>query len=105
MTQMNDFNAAFQYFQNGNIYEARKLVDNRLLSYPRDVNTLLLSAAISASESDFTAVVDKCRTILEIDPLNIRAYYNAAVASEKLNRPNDVSMFATGLLELLPGAS
>ena len=95
---------AIELFQSGSVEESKKIVDNYLISYPNDVNANLLSAAISAAESDFLAVVVKCRKVLEIDSSNIRASYNAAVASDNLNNYQDTLAFALQILQVDPAS-
>jgi len=91
--------SAIECFQTGNIKLATEILDNYLLSHPMDVNANLLSAGISAVNFDYVGVVRKCKKILDIDPGNIKAGFNAAVASENLHNYDDVLYFSSLVLQ------
>jgi len=98
MPNHNEIQEAIQLFQNGNIDQSKEILERYIDTYPDDIDANLLSAAISASRSDFPSVVEKCRKVLIVDPKNIRANFNAAVASDKLNNHNDVLEFSSRIL-------
>jgi len=100
MSNQQDIQSAIQYFQAGNIKQSKQILNKYIVSYPDDVNANLLSAAISAEESDFSTVVKTCRRVLTIEPGNVRASYNAAVASEKLHQYQDVLEFTSQVLQI-----
>lgn len=99
MSNQQEIQTAIQLFQSGNIKQSKKILDRYIVAQPDDVNANLLSAAISATESDFSAVIKKCRRVLTIEPGNVRASYNAAVASEKLQQYQDVLDFTSNVLQ------
>ena len=99
MSNQQGIQSAIQYFQSGNIRQAKQILGNYISGHPDDINANLLSAAISATESNFAEVVKKCSKILAIDPANVRASYNAAVACEKLKKHRDTKKFASQVLQ------
>jgi len=99
MSNQQDIQSAIQYFQSGNIKQAKIILDKYIISYPDDVNANLLSAAISAENLDYVEVVNRCKKVLSIEPNNIRASYNAAVASEKLKNHRDVIIFTSKIIQ------
>jgi len=99
MVDQQDIQQAIQLYQNGNINHAKQVLNSYISHFPEDINANLLSAAISASENDFSTVVKKCKKVLKVEPGNINACYNAAVASEKLQNYQDVLLFSSQLLQ------
>ena len=99
MLNQQEFQNALQLFQSGKLSQAKLIIDQCLDGSPDDINMNMLSAAISASESDFAVVVEKCSHILDIEPSNTRAAYNAAVACEKLGDYEGVIKFSTHVLK------
>jgi len=99
MSNQKDIQSAIQFLQNGNIKQAKQMLERYIVSYPDDINANLLSAAISATESDFITVIKRCDKVLAVDPANVRAAYNAAVACEKLKRFQDVKKFSLHVLQ------
>ncbi len=99
MSNQQDIQLAIQHFQSGNIKKSKQILACYINIHPDSIDANLLSAAISASESDFSAVVEKCKKVLMQDPVNIRAAYNAAVASEKLQNYQDVLNFTAPILQ------
>ncbi len=99
MLEQQDIQSAIQYFQTGNIQQSKKILTGYISIHPDNVDANLLSAAISAAESDFSSVVDKCKKVLTLDPGNVRAIYNAAVASEQLQNYQDVLDFTAQILQ------
>jgi len=99
MVDQQDIQQAIQLYQSGNINHAKQVLNSYISHFPEDINANLLSAAISASENDFSTVVKKCKKVLKVEPGNINACYNAAVASEKLQNYQDVLLFSSQLLQ------
>lgn len=77
---------AASYFSQGRYQDAIAEAANVLNQQPHHVDANLLLAAIHAAQSEYHQVVKRCEAILSVDPVNERANYNAAVASQMLGR-------------------
>ena len=82
----NKIEKAIAYYRQGRHQDAIVEAKNVLSQQPHDVDANLLLAAIHAAQSDYAQVVIYCESILKVDPLNERASYNAAVASQTLGQ-------------------
>lgn len=91
-----------QLAQSGRIDEALRLSYQACTADPSQPDLWLLRASFQAQKNDLTGVIESCQRVLSLQPENISARYNLAVALQTLQRDAEAIEQYQGLLDQNP---
>jgi tetratricopeptide (TPR) repeat protein len=80
---------AHTYLENGAPDKALKIIEKYLERYPNEISGLLVKGAIQEYKGDFDTAETTYRTVIALEPKNIRASARLAVIEEYKPHPSD----------------
>ena len=91
-----------QLLQQGKIAEAGNLCLQACRSQPDNPAAWAALAGVQIAAGDIVAVVDSYRRVIDLQPDNCTAHFNLAIASSRLNRPDEAMAYLQRVVALDP---
>jgi tetratricopeptide (TPR) repeat protein len=93
---------AFQFFKNGELLGAKKILDQVLELSPENFDSLYLYAAVSIQEENFPLAKKLLGEAVRIRPNSVEALFNLAVVFEKIDEAEQSLFTYDALLTIQP---